>query len=155
MSRIHLTKRTRLWINCVGSGVWATGAGWLIAHYFVKPQDAFGLHSSSEPWWLKAHGAFALLATWTGGLLWSMHVVKAWTRGLHRWSGGTLFGSLLLLIVSGYLLYYVGNDRARGIVSLTHWILGLAIPLAYLTHRIAKRIVRPRLRRQGDPLPPM
>ena len=43
-----------------------------------------------------------------------------------------------ILIVTGYLLYYVGNERVRNIISGVHWILGLAIPLAYLLHRIAK-----------------
>ena len=31
----------------------------------------------SEPWWLKAHGAFAFLSLWTAGVLWSLHVPKA------------------------------------------------------------------------------
>jgi hypothetical protein len=48
-----------------------------------------------------------------------------------------------LLILSGYFLYYVGDDRSRQIISKTHWILGLLLPLAYLIHRLAKKIPRP------------
>jgi hypothetical protein len=144
MSNIHLRPRSKLWINCVGAGVWLSGAVWLLVHYLVKPQDAFGLqNTSSEVWWLRVHGAFAFLALWTGGLLWGVHIVRAWKGGRHRWSGGSLFAVLSILIVTGYLLYYVGNEQARDIISLVHWILGLAIPIAYLIHRLAKHISRP------------
>jgi uncharacterized BrkB/YihY/UPF0761 family membrane protein len=99
----------------------------------------------AEPWWLKVHGAFGFLAVWSGGLMWGLHVVKAWRRRRHRWSGGTLIGALLLLIASGYFLYYVGDDAARQAISKLHWILGLLLPLAYLVHRLAKKTARPKL----------
>jgi hypothetical protein len=141
MSNIHLRPRSKLWINCVGAGVWLSGSVWLLVHYLVKPQDAFGLqNTSSEVWWLRVHGAFALLALWTGGLLWGVHIARAWKNGRHRWSGGSLFAVLSVLIATGYLLYYVGNEQARDIISLVHWILGLVIPIAYLIHRLAKHI---------------
>jgi hypothetical protein len=141
MSNIHLRPRSKLWINCVGAGVWLSGAAWLIVHYLVKPQDAFGLqNTSTEIWWLRVHGAFAFLALWTGGLLWGVHVVRAWKGGRHRWSGGALFTALAILIATGYLLYYVGNEHARDIISSCHWLLGLVIPVCYLMHRIAKHI---------------
>jgi hypothetical protein len=116
-----------------------SGAAWLVVHHLVKPQDAFGLqNTSSEVWWLRVHGAFAFLALWTGGLLWGVHVVRAWRRGHNRWSGGALFAALSILIVTGYLLYYVGNEHARDIISWIHWVLGLAIPMSYGIHRLLK-----------------
>jgi hypothetical protein len=143
MTRIHLSNRTKVWINCVGIGVWASGGGWLVVHYFIQPTGASGLENDSwGPWWLKVHGAFAFLAVWCGGLLWGLHVIRAWKTRRHRWSGGTLFAVLLVLIVSGYLLYYVGDDRLRDLISRVHWVLGLVIPLAYLIHRITKLIFR-------------
>ena len=141
MANIHLAARAKNWINAVGAGVWASGAGWLCIHYLLPRPNAFGL-SPAEPWWLKAHGAFAFLALWTGGLLWGVHVVKAWHERRHRWTGGALFGLLLVLIVTGYLLYYAGDDQVRGIVSPTHWILGLCLPMVYVVHRIVKKIRR-------------
>jgi hypothetical protein len=150
LANIHLTGHAKHWINAVGAGVWISGAGWLWVHYLLPRQDAFGLNPA-EPWWLKAHGAFAFLALWTGGLLWGLHVVKAWHEHRHRWSGGTLFGLLLVLIATGYLLYYAGDERVRGIVSPTHWILGLSLPVIYLLHRTVKKIRRraPHARRAG------
>lgn len=142
---IHLPNPIKAWINCTGLGVWVSGVAWLIVHYCLEPQDAIVLPvSSAAPWWLKVHGAFAFLAIWTGGLVWGLHVLKAWQRRRHRWTGGILIGSLLMLIVSGYLLYYVGEERARQGISLLHWILGLLLPLGYLAHRLVKKVPRRR-----------
>jgi hypothetical protein len=141
MAVVHLPDTTKTWINFVGIGVWFTGLGWVTVHFLIKPQDPLGFaNSSSEPLWLKIHGAFAFLALWTGGMLWGIHVVKAWGTGRQRWSGSTLFGASLILIVTGYLLYYVVDDRIRNAISWIHWLLGIALPLAYLVHRLAKKI---------------
>ena len=140
---IYLPNRIKTWINCIGLGVWISGAAWLVVHYWLGSQDAVNLQvSPAGPWWLKVHGALAFLAIWTGGLLWGLHIAKAWHLRRHRWSGGILIGSLLLLVLSGYLLYYVGEESTRQGISLLHWILGLLIPLAYLTHRLAKKLPR-------------
>lgn len=88
MVRIHLADKTKLWINFVGVGVWVTGLGWVVVHFILKAEDPRGFpNPSSEPLWLKAHGAFAFLALWTGGLMWGIHVVKAWNTGRHRCNG--------------------------------------------------------------------
>jgi hypothetical protein len=143
MTGTRLTNRIKTWINGIGLGVWISGAAWLLVHYWWNSQDATALSvNPAEPWWLKVHGAFAFLAVWSGGLLWGLHIVRGWRRRRLRWSGGTLIGALLLLILSGYFLYYVGDDRSRQIISKTHWILGLLLPLAYLIHRLAKKVSR-------------
>jgi hypothetical protein len=111
----------------------------MVDHHLLAPRDALGLAGNGEPLWLKFHGAFAFLAIWTAGLLWGMHIVKAWQRRRRRWSGGLLFAALLLLLLSGYLLYYAGGDRVRAAISLIHQLLGLAILLAYLMHRLARK----------------
>lgn len=135
----RLSARRRLLVNAAGLGVWGSGVLWLVFHYFMVRSGAFGPERSPlEPWWLKLHGAFAFLAVWTGGLLWGLHVVHGWRLKRRRWSGSLLFGLVLLLVASGYLLYYASDERARAAISLVHWIVGLALPLLYLAHRLAK-----------------
>jgi hypothetical protein len=147
MANIYLSPPAKWWINIIGTGVWGTGVGWLVAHYLLRVPGDFGIPTHpAEPWWLRVHGAFAFLAIWTGGMLWGVHVVKAWREHRHRWSGGFLLGLLLLLITTGFLLYYVGSDEVRVVVSKTHWITGLTLPLLYLLHRIAKKKRRRTLR---------
>lgn len=139
-STARLAPRTRGWVNAVGLGVWATGVGWLLLHYFAVHVGEMGPERSPwEPWWLKLHGAFAFLALWTGGLLWAHHIVKAWAKHRRRWTGSMVLGVFFLLILTGYLLYYAGDEDLRNLLSVMHWGLGLGLPLAYLAHRLIRR----------------
>jgi len=147
--RIHRTvriARTRRWqLYVVVIGVWFTGGIWLQFHYFMGRQGDFGpLENPLTPWWLRLHGAFAFAAIWIFGLLWGTHVATAWPRKRRRWSGGLLAGIFLFLIVSGYLLYYVGDDRVRPVLSVLHWGIGLVCPVFFFFHRLRRRRQRNR-----------
>lgn len=130
--------RPRRWaLYIVGLGVWLSGGLWLLFHHFFAEQGEFGpkIHPL-EPWWLKLHGAFGFAAIWIFGLLWGAHVSRAWPRLRRRWSGGLMTGVFAWLIVSGYLLYYVGNENTRSAVSILHWVFGLASPICFGIHRL-------------------
>jgi hypothetical protein len=134
-----LTKTCRLGIYAVGAGLWLSGCQWLVFHYFLMREDELGPSPHPlEPWWLALHGAFAFAALWTFGLLWGVHVAKNWSKGERRWSGAAFVGILGVLIVTGYLLYYVGDERLQYATSLLHWIVGLAAPAGILAHRFAR-----------------
>jgi hypothetical protein len=145
MSRRHrptarLTHRRRHAVHMVGLGVWLSGATWLLFHYFAPSGGEFGATTHPlEPWALKLHGAFAFAALWICGLLWGVHIVNGWSTRLRRGTGGALFGALAWLILSGYLLYYLGDETLRPAVSLLHWTIGLAVPIAFIAHRLAPR----------------
>jgi hypothetical protein len=130
----------RRWaLYIVGAGVWLTGGLWLLYHYFLVRQGDFGPTANPlEPWWLKLHGAFAFAAIWLFGLLWGAHITKAWPHKRRRWSGGVLAGVFAFLILSGYLLYYLGDDTLRPLVSVLHWGIGLACPVFFLVHRLRR-----------------
>ncbi len=136
----------RLGLYAVGGGLWLSGGLWLPFHYLVQSPGDFapGPHPL-EPWWLRAHGAFAFCAIWVFGLLWSVHVTPGWAAGERRRSGGLVVGLFLWLILSGYLLYYLGHERLRAVTSLLHWSLGLLLPFAFILHRLvaARRVTSP------------
>lgn len=137
---VRIGKVRRWSIYAVAAGAWLTGVGWLVWHYLLTTAGPFGPQSNPlEPWWLRAHAAFAFAAMWSAGLLWGVHVVHGWSSGRRRWSGCLLFGLALFLIASGYLLYYLGDDRARTVVSFAHWIVGLAALAGFLWHRLRRR----------------
>ena len=142
---------SRRWgLYIVGAGVWLSGGLWLLYHYFFECQGEFGPTANPlEPWWLKLHGAFAFAAVWVFGLLWGVHITKGWPHKRRRWSGGALTGVFALLIVSGYLLYYLGDDKVRPIVSILHWGIGLACPIFFFVHRV--RVRRRRMRDSRRP----
>ena len=133
--RLHPGRRRLLY--AVSAALWASGALWLMAHYFWVKQGEFGPESSpAEPWSLRIHGLFAMAALAFLGLLWAVHVVRGWTARRRRRSGGFLFGLSLILVLTGYLLYYAGDDDLRGWASMFHWGLGLAALPAFLLHRL-------------------
>jgi hypothetical protein len=135
----HLTPSRKRLIEAVALGLWGSGAAWLLFHYFLMSRGAFGPEPSPlEPWWLKLHGAFAFAALWAFGFLWGVHIVKGWPLGRRRWSGAAMFAGMVVLILSGYLLYYVGSDAARAVASTLHWAIGLATPVLYFAHRLAE-----------------
>lgn len=141
---VRLGRRRRWGFYTVAAGVWLTGGLWLLFHYFFVQQGEFGVQTHPlEPWWLKLHGAFAFAAIWIFGLLWGIHITVAWPLPRRRWSGASLTGVFFWLTVSGYLLYYVAGDSARSVISLLHWTVGLACPVALFWHRIRKRKRRP------------
>ena len=120
----------------VAAVLWMTGAVWLAAHYFWTKQGEYGPQTSpAEPWSLRLHGLFAMAALAFLGLLWAVHIVRGWRARRGRVSGSVLFGLALVLVLTGYLLYYIGDDDLRGWTSLIHWTLGLAALPAFLLHR--------------------
>jgi len=133
--------RWRRWtLYFVGLGVWMSGGLWLLLHYCFARQGEFGPTTHPlEPWSLKMHGAFAFASIWVFGLLWGVHITMAWPGRRRRSSGGVLTGVFLWLIVSGYLLYYLGDDSARSVVSIVHWTTGLLCPIAFGVHRLGFR----------------
>lgn len=136
----RLGRRRRMALYLIGVGVWLTGGVWLLFHYFLGKQGDFGpVENPLTPWWLRLHGAFGFAAIWIFGLLWSAHITVTWPRRRHRLSGGILTGVFLLLIVSGYLLYYVGDDAARPVISVLHWSIGLVCPAFLVFHRFRTR----------------
>jgi hypothetical protein len=142
-----LTPLRRLALYAIGLGLWLSGGLWLLFHYALARPGPFGPSVNPlEPWWLKLHGAFAFAGIWFFGLLWGAHIAARWPYGQRRRSGSLLAGLFLWLIVSGYLLYYAGGEATRPMISLAHWVVGLAAPLAFVGHR---------LRRSRKPLAPI
>ena len=136
----RLRRSRRVEIYTIGVGVWVTGVLWLLFHYFVDHRGPFGpTVSPLETWWLTLHGAFAFGAIWIFGVLWGVHIPAGWARRRRHLSGGLLVGLLAWLIISGYLLYYVGNEELRAATSFTHWLIGLIVPIGFLAHRLKRR----------------
>ncbi len=138
-SLIRLTPIRRWLVYGMGIGLWTSGVLWLLFHYFMTRDTEFGpAPSALEPWWLAIHAGFGFATVWMMGLLWGVHIVGGWRMWRHRVSGSTLLAFLVWLVVSGYLLYYLGGDETRAVVSLAHWIIGLALPLPFVMHLLVR-----------------
>jgi hypothetical protein len=138
--RVHsmsgLSRARRFWLFFVAGGLWLSGVLWLVFQYFIQRKTEFGPRPwPIQHWWLTIHGAFAFGALWFMGVLWGSHIPRLWRTSRHRLSGSVLFGGLLFLAATGYLLYYYsGPDDVRELIGLTHWILGLSAILPFAIH---------------------
>lgn len=138
-ARARLSPRRERLVYVVFGLLWASGVGWLVFHYFLRQSGEFGeMPHPLEPWWLRLHGAAAFAGLWLIGLLWAIHLVPAW-KARRRSSGIVLSVATALLVLSGYLIYYVGAEGARDAIVLAHWLIGLVLPLPLLLHALRGR----------------
>ena len=120
-----------------GALLWLSGAAWLLLHYFGQMQGEFGPEINPlEPWLLRLHGLVLIPALiGLGGLL-VAHIPKGWKDVPQRNIGLGLTGLVIVLIVSGYLLYYLGDETLRSWTSIAHWSIGLLVPTIFIWHYV-------------------
>ncbi len=134
--RIALSARHERWVLGLGLVLLASGAAWLLGRGVFARPDEFGAGTDPlGPWWLRLHGAAAMGFLVALGTLLPVHVRRAWQFGLNRRSGAAVLGVAVVLIATGYALYYVGSEALRPLVSALHWGVGLAALPLVLVHR--------------------
>jgi hypothetical protein len=120
-----------------------SGAAWLVLHTWLRVEGPFGPeHHPLEAWLMRLHGLLALPALLGLGALLPMHVWPAWRPPRRRTSGLVLIAACGLLALGGWALYYVAGDTVRPWVSVSHWLLGLALPALVLAHIVGARRAR-------------
>ena len=131
------------YLYAVGRVLVLSGVLWLLLHYFVRIEGEFGptLHPL-EPWWLRVHGLSAAAFLIGFGSVLPGHVRRAWSAARNRITGTIFLGVMVTLTLTGYLLYYVGVEATREVMSLLHWSIGLAFPVLTLLHVWRGRVWR-------------
>lgn len=130
----------RRWLYVCSILLLLSGAGWLIAHYFLHGTSDFpGAPHPSEVWWLRLHGAAAMGFLIAFGAVLIQHVRSGWRQHVNRISGVVNLVVAIALALSAYGLYYISDDRARAALSVTHWVIGLIAAAALPVHVILGR----------------
>ncbi len=115
--------------------LWASGALWLLFHYFLRMPNDFGAQAHPlEIWWLRLHGLAAFAALVVIGSVLPVHARRAWQLKKNRASGLSMKIMSLWLSVTGYALYYFASDANATWLPLLHWIVGLTLPLLLILH---------------------
>ena len=126
--RLPASLRAALYV--VGIMVGTTGIAWLLAH---------------EGWrrialiCMEVHGSAAMVLLVLVGAAAALHAPTGWRERKNRLSGVVLGGVLIILVATGALLYYAGDERLRGAASVVHWVIGLASVAAASAHILLGR----------------
>lgn len=107
-----------------------TGLTFLMGHEFQIQRSIIGTHTV-----LTWHGITAMLASIALGSILPCHLKAGLKSRRKLLSGLSQLGFLLILLVSGALLYY-GPAEIREPVVLTHWLVGLAFFSVFLLHGV-------------------
>lgn len=107
--------------------LFATGALWLAVHFGLKQGGADDLPHPAEPWILRVHGLAMMVGLFVYGSLLRVHMINAWKLRRNRNTGLLVASVIALLAITGYMLYYVGGETTRPIISIGHWAIGLVI----------------------------
>lgn len=125
--------------------LWASGALWLLFHYFFRVEGDFGPEAHPlEAWWLRLHGLMAMLTLVAIGSLATNHMRLAWNRRKNLRTGLPMLAMTAWLTATGYALYYFSSDDNAAWLPLLHWAAGLALPGLLSTHVLAGRQRSPR-----------
>jgi hypothetical protein len=121
--------------------LWISGALWLYYKYYGQVQGEYGAQASPvQPILLEVHGAVAMAFLIVLGSLFVDHVPMGWKQKKHRPSGLSLLSVSVILILTGWGLYYLGDQNIRRWTSVVHWGVGLAVPVLLFLHvRLAIR----------------
>lgn len=138
-ARHHINLRLERWHRrCVyasGAALLISGAAWLIARFFLRAQGQFGESVSPiEPWAMKLHGAAAMVMLFFLGSLMNGHIRRALKSRRNLVSGWSMITTFLLLVVSGFGLYYLAGESDRSVWSALHWVIGLGGALLLVVH---------------------
>jgi hypothetical protein len=130
-----LSRWHRAGVSVTTLALWGTGVVILWAHVFGKKAGPFG----PEPHWVEfparaAHGLAAPVFLMVLGSLAPRHVPSGWQTGTRRGSAVTLGTAALILILTGWGLYYAGGDTLRQGIRWTHSALGMLLLPFFLFH---------------------
>ena len=109
-----------------------TGSLYLLGRQWQIERALFANHTV-----LASHGLSAMLATLALGSVLPFHIKAGFQSGRKRISGFSQLALLMVLLISGGLLYY-GPEEVRDAAINLHWVVGLAFFAIFIFHGIGK-----------------
>lgn len=138
---MSLVQRRGLYI--AGAALLLSGVLWLSVHYLLNGSaDTASQSYSLEPFALRIHGAAAMAMLVIIGTLIPTHLADGWSSGVNMPTGLGMLTVTTLLTVTGWGLYYAGDEALRNMLSIAHWVLGIAALPLLLVHRSRSRAPR-------------
>jgi hypothetical protein len=131
---LQLSYRHRRTLYAVSLILLLSGAVWAWFHHLDEAGKASPALREANPWLMKVHGWAALgFAVLLGSLI-PVHIRHSWHARKNRKNGVFFVIAISLLTLSGYALYYLGDETLRNAASQFHLWLGLVAPLLLIWH---------------------
>ena len=83
------------------------------------------------------HTLLSFLTLTLIGALWSVHMRSGWKRRSNHHSGLGLIVVMLLLLITGIGIFYLGDEDNAMIASLGHMAIGGMLPVIFSYHALA------------------
>lgn len=124
---------------------WCTGLGLYVMQRWIRVQTPFGEgYPEQLAFTRQVHGVAAFCMIFIYGYLLASHVPEGWKQRRMRGLGLTLLLMQLLMIVSGYIIYYASDPKLLVVVKYMHFVTGLSYPLILVCHIFSGALSRPR-----------
>jgi len=101
-----------------------TGLAW-----FLLKNNETETITTLKFWLIKIHGAAAMLALLVLGWMIPTHIQLGWQRKKNAGTGSVMITACIILVVTGYGLYYFGGESIRNTTSLIHSVVGCLVPV--------------------------
>ena len=126
---LQIRQPLRRLLYVASSALFLSGVVWAwIQHLDESGKAGSGL-LRMKTWLIAIHGFSAMTFVLLLGMILAGHVRRAWNARKNRSNGGFFLISVSLLALSGYALYYLGNEDWRNAASHFHLWLGIAAPV--------------------------
>lgn len=136
---LELRRGHRRLLYAVSLSLFLSGTGWA----WIQHLDRYGRASDSllrlKTKLIAIHGFSAMFFVLLLGTLLASHVRRAWQGRKNRANGVFFLTVVILLTLSGYALYYLGNESLRNANSQFHLWLGMLAPVLLVWHIWAGR----------------
>lgn len=130
----QLNRWHRLVFYAVSCVLFISGALWAWIQHLDEAGRATESLRQWKTWLIAVHGFSAMSFVLLLGTLLAIHVRRAWHAKKNRRNGGFFLSAIALLTLSGYALYYTGDEDWRAAISNFHLWLGVAAPGLLILH---------------------
>jgi len=137
MNSMSFSIKERIVYYAVFLVLFLSGVVWLVLHYFCGAVGEFGVMSNPlESKVLCIHGVAAFGFAFIFGNIWAIHVKFGIQKKYKKNFKSGVMNALLvtILIMTGLLLYYAGNDMVRITASVMHWVCGILLFVVIVLH---------------------
>lgn len=132
--RLGLVQKSAVWT--AAGVVTLSGGAWFVLHDLIDAEPG-----ETERLLLMLHGVSAYAVLIAIGSLLPLHVRSGWHRRRKRWTGGSTLAMLVLLAMTGLLLYY-GGEATREPARWIHIAIGIACIALFPVHALLAATVR-------------